>query len=113
MLLMKFLYRFSLPKMNITFSCEVGRGWAGRGEGADATSTSPRHQEEEETDKFDLFLFYMNSKHIMKLKITGKGHNYKHQTCHGTKRRTKLTRRNRTMIDIQETSVSLTLQSSD
>ena len=63
MLLMKFLYRFSLPKMNITFSWEVGRGWGGRGEGAGATSTSP---------KFDLFLFYMNSKHIMKLKITRK-----------------------------------------
>ena len=104
MFLMKFLYRFSLPKMNITFSWGVGRGWAGRGEGAGATSTSP---------KFDLFLFYMNNKQIIKLKITGKGHNYKHQTCHGTKKRTKLTRRNRTMIDIQETSVSLTLQSSD
>ena len=33
------------------------------GKGAGATSTSP---------KFDLFLFYMNSKHIMKLKITRK-----------------------------------------
>ena len=35
----------------------------GGGKGAGATSTSP---------KFDLFLFDMNSKHIMKLKITRK-----------------------------------------
>ena len=61
MLLMKFLYWFPLPKMNITFAWEVGRGWGG-GRGR-ATSTSV---------KFDLFLFYMNSKHIMKLKITRK-----------------------------------------
>ena len=63
MLLMKFLYRFSLPKINITFSWEVRRGCGGWGERAGATSASP---------KFDLFLLYMNSKHIMKLKITRK-----------------------------------------
>ena len=102
--------------MNITFAWEVGRGWGG-GRGR-ATSTSV---------KFDLFLFYMNSKHIMKLKITRKKtynevKNYQEEaTITSTSLvmvpkeevRKKLTRGNRTMISIQETSVSLTFLSSD
>ena len=95
----------------------LGR-WEGAGKGVGVTSTSP---------KFDLFLLYMNSKHIMNLKITRK------QTYNEAKKyqekawitstslvmvpkeevRKKLTRCNRTMIDIQETSVSLTFLSSD
>ena len=79
------------------------------GEGSGATSTSP---------KFDLFLFYMKSKHIMKLKITRKQtyneakHYQEKATITSTSLvmvpkeevRKKLTRCNRTMIDIQETS---------
>ena len=90
----------------------------GRYDGAGTTSTSP---------KFDLFLFYMNSKHIMKLKITRKqtyneAKNYQEKaTITSTSLimvpkeevRKKLTRCNRTTIDIQETSVSLTFLSSD
>ena len=85
----------------------LGR-WGGDGVGgkrSGATSTSP---------KFDLFLFYMNSKHIMKLKITRKQtyneakHYQEKATITSTSLvmvpkeevRKKLTRCNRTMIDI-------------